>query len=369
MEGNDVDIFTSPECSMCHVARCCDAEGTTLDECASEVGIDPQTILGSTEEGTYTNMTGLFTDDLATVFDEVIEDLMDNLTSVLDEFIGNISMPMFCPSGTCAVDGFCECFTGDFTQCTEQVLSKSCTSDAFFECGPEDWDNFCSTECDGVVESLGDVVNIALCSVCAISKCCKDHGSDDCVLGNAPLLANYTTGFLPDSGLASVSSTSEDPTTPSPSSTESVSGTESETEADTEAEDSNEGAGGSSEGSGSGEAAEQSVLEETQPANAESTASDTEAEADSVEVIPQFFCASNWDELETSCATAQNCTSEPCPPGIFCFQFNCDDAMAEEPPSELISAAREQDNSSSRALQMRMTVSFATALSYLYLMV
>ena len=50
---------------------------------------------------------------------------------------------------------------------------------------------------------------------------------------------------------------------------------------------------------------------------------------------PKLFCASSMDKLETSCATAQSCNSGPCPSGTFCFPFDCNVALVEEPASEL----------------------------------
>ena len=42
------------------------------------------------------------------------------------------------------------------------------------------------------------------------------------------------------------------------------------------------------------------------------------------ETEQQLFCASSMTELDTaSCATAQSCISGPCPKGMFCFPYTC----------------------------------------------
>jgi hypothetical protein len=59
---------------------------------------------------------------------------------------------------------------------------------------------------------------------------------------------------------------------------------------------------------------------------------------------PQLFCASSMDELEASCATALSCNSGPCPSGTFCFPFDCNVALVEEPA---VSISTEQPATSS----------------------
>ncbi|KAL7489236.1 hypothetical protein ACHAW6_014814 [Cyclotella cf. meneghiniana] len=39
---------------------------------------------------------------------------------------------------------------------------------------------------------------------------------------------------------------------------------------------------------------------------------------------PQLFCAFEFSDLEITCSTtAQRCGSDPCPPGMFCFPYDC----------------------------------------------
>lgn len=39
---------------------------------------------------------------------------------------------------------------------------------------------------------------------------------------------------------------------------------------------------------------------------------------------PQLFCAFEFSDLEMTCSTtAQRCGSDPCPPGMFCFPYDC----------------------------------------------
>jgi len=38
----------------------------------------------------------------------------------------------------------------------------------------------------------------------------------------------------------------------------------------------------------------------------------------------QLLCAASVDELKLSCATAHDCSTGPCPSGMFCFPFSCD---------------------------------------------
>jgi hypothetical protein len=135
-----------------------------------EAGIDPQAIM--------MNLT-----DIGEILGDFVNEIIENVTGVLDELIGNVSIPEFCPTGQCPVDGFCECFQGDFMECNEQVMRDACEQDAFFgECGPENFQDFCSNECNGEVESMQDMVNMALCSMCTIATCCHEQRSpDECI--------------------------------------------------------------------------------------------------------------------------------------------------------------------------------------------
>jgi hypothetical protein len=115
--------------------------------------------------------------------DNFVNEFIENMTGILDELISNITIPEFCPTDSCPVDGFCECVSGDFMQCNEQVYIDACETDAFFgECGPENFQDFCSSECGGDVESMQDMVNMYLCSMCDIASCCHEKGSaDECL--------------------------------------------------------------------------------------------------------------------------------------------------------------------------------------------
>jgi hypothetical protein len=44
--------------------------------------------------------------------------------------------------------------------------------------------------------------------------------------------------------------------------------------------------------------------------------------------VQQLFCAASQAELEASCATAESCISNPCPPKKFCFPFTCTEAIS-----------------------------------------
>ena len=48
-------------------------------------------------------------------------------------------------------------------------------------------------------------------------------------------------------------------------------------------------------------------------------------------ITQQLFCASSMEELKASCATAQDCSSGPCPKGTLCFPFTCESAVEEKP--------------------------------------
>jgi hypothetical protein len=54
------------------------------------------------------------------------------------------------------------------------------------------------------------------------------------------------------------------------------------------------------------------------------TCNDSAPELTDNEPSQQLYCATTMTDLETSCSTAQECNSGPCPTGLFCFPFNCD---------------------------------------------
>lgn len=178
----ETESYSSANCAMCQVARCCEAEGSTMTTCAMEAGIDPQAIM---------NLT-----DIGNTLEDFVDEVLNNLTGVIDDWIGNITVPEFCPSGSCPVDGFCECFQGDFMQCTEQVQREACEANAYFgECGPADFETFCSTECDGKMESMQDVIDVTYCSLCTIATCCQEKVSaDECLFGGASEFVTDTSG-------------------------------------------------------------------------------------------------------------------------------------------------------------------------------
>lgn len=178
---SETESYESANCMMCQVARCCESEGSTMTQCAMEVGMDPQAVF---------NLT-----DIGEVLGDFVNDVMENITEMVDAFISNITLPEFCPSGSCPVDGFCECFQGDFIQCKEQVMRDACTNNALFgECGPVDFEEFCTNECNGSVESIQDMVNMAMCSMCSIAACCEEQGSPEtCIFGNTSLYNGNTT--------------------------------------------------------------------------------------------------------------------------------------------------------------------------------
>jgi hypothetical protein len=169
---SETESYESANCMMCQVARCCESEGSTMTQCAMEVGMGPQAI---------SNLT-----DMGEVVSDFVNDVMENITEMVDAFISNITLPEFCPNGSCPIDGFCECFQGDFIQCNEQVMRDACTNNALFgECGPADLKEFCTNECNGSMESIQDMVNMAMCSMCSIAACCEEQGSPEtCIFGS-----------------------------------------------------------------------------------------------------------------------------------------------------------------------------------------
>ena len=184
-EASDDDLVSAALCTVCNIATCCSVGGTPED-----------CVFGSLP---------LPTDDFVV---SIIEggDVADLLPNLVGELLGNTSIPQFCPAGTCDVDGFCECFTGDLTQCSENVLREACSRSAFFNCGPEGFEDFCSTNCIG--QEGDDLANTVLCTVCNVATCCSEGGApQDCVYGSLDDLV----GILPLAG-ESVSSSATYPT-------------------------------------------------------------------------------------------------------------------------------------------------------------
>ena len=90
---------------------------------------------------------------------------------------------------------------------------------------------------------------------------------------------------------------------------------------------------------------------------AEPTSSPTSATTESISTSPptpssknepepvtqQLLCASGMNELKSSCSTASDCSSGPCPSGQFCFPFDCDSGMVDEKPPSTSNQAQTEN--------------------------
>lgn len=124
-------------------------------------------------------------------FQDMIEEIVDGFEEVLDQFgdsnsnmlsdmfssiFDSSSIPAFCAVESCAdpPTGFCECFSGDLAQCSTEVISEACTTNAFSTCAPEGFTEFCSNECD---QSNGSDI-LPMCAMCNVVTCCSKDNSE-----------------------------------------------------------------------------------------------------------------------------------------------------------------------------------------------
>ncbi len=118
---------------------------------------------------------------------EIIENVMDGLEGVMDQFgdflpdimqgmFDSNALPAFCADAdTCdAPEGFCECFSGDLDKCNKEVIAQACTSDSFSKCAPQDYTDFCANECSD--SSGSDVLH--MCAMCNIVTCCGKENAE-----------------------------------------------------------------------------------------------------------------------------------------------------------------------------------------------
>lgn len=68
------------------------------------------------------------------------------------------------------------------------------------------------------------------------------------------------------------------------------------------------------------------------------TCSISSSDLDQNESTQQLYCAASVEELETSCFAAHECNSGPCPSGTFCFPFECDKPLDGPRPITLPTA-------------------------------
>lgn len=183
------------------------------------------------------NFSGWVNDN--STFGDFVSDAIENLTGILDELISNITIPEFCPTVSCSVDGFCDCFSGDFMQCNEQVYRDACEADAFFgECGPENFQDFCSNECSGDIDSMQDMVNMYLCSMCTVASCCHEKGSADECIFSGPLefnsssteIATNTSGLYEGTEMEELEEVSTEEVSDEETSTDTTSGSDEVTD-------------------------------------------------------------------------------------------------------------------------------------------
>ena len=162
----------------------------------------------------------------------------DALSGIVEEVVGDISIPEFCPGGedSCLVDGFCDVFSATTPNfgLTSLDYEAVCSSDALYVCGPEDFEEMCATRCSSTIASvteaedsseppieLGGSVAVAeermglldlpICHLCNIAKCCKTtkanesgNGFETCALGS--IVSVETTGSNQSSGAAAENS-------------------------------------------------------------------------------------------------------------------------------------------------------------------
>mmetsp|Transcript_19799 Transcript_19799/g.29594 ORF Transcript_19799/g.29594 Transcript_19799/m.29594 type:complete len:675 (-) Transcript_19799:86-2110(-) len=122
-------------------------------------------------------------------FQDMIEEIVDGFEEVLDQFgdsnmlsdmfssiFDSSSIPAFCAVESCSdpPTGFCECFSGDLAQCSTEVISEACTTNAFSTCAPEGFTEFCSNECD---QSNGSDI-LHMCAMCNVVTCCSKDNSE-----------------------------------------------------------------------------------------------------------------------------------------------------------------------------------------------
>eukprot|EP00569_Conticribra_weissflogii_P013624 CAMPEP_0171416172 /NCGR_PEP_ID=MMETSP0880-20121228/39959_1 /TAXON_ID=67004 /ORGANISM="Thalassiosira weissflogii, Strain CCMP1336" /LENGTH=662 /DNA_ID=CAMNT_0011934411 /DNA_START=211 /DNA_END=2199 /DNA_ORIENTATION=+ len=198
-DGNG-DVRNATFCALCDIATCCNDGTSTIEDCAKAiVPIDDDFSLGGIDSFFDDDFTsGVFSGagfDNATDLFPMITDLIENPASVL---------PEFCPDGTCPVTGFCECLNGDMGQCSLELLHEVCSQSAFFTCGPEGFEDMCTTECSGEVD--GDVLNAAFCALCDIAICCNDGTSpiEDCAKAAIPF--DLVSDFIPQGDIGDIAS-------------------------------------------------------------------------------------------------------------------------------------------------------------------
>lgn len=191
-------------CSLCDIATCCEDNGnsTSFEGCVLEA--TPQSVT-----------------DVFNQLPSVLEDLQD----FVEEVVGDLSIPEFCPevdgAAQCEVEGFCGIFNGDFTNFD---MEDTCNNNAFFKCGPEDLEGKCTEQCgtgtdaDTAIMAESRLASNLLfdapfCSLCSVARCCRDKAEgasflDACALDTLP--EQFTTAHTSTSGQDVVEAPSSD---------------------------------------------------------------------------------------------------------------------------------------------------------------
>lgn len=140
------------------------------------------------------------------VVEDLLQNVTDELASIIEEVVNDISIPGFCQevdgSFPCPIEGFCELFSTDTSNydITSVDYEAVCSEDAFFFCGPEGFEEMCSKRCgngaavDAVVlaeERIGPL-DTPICSLCSIAMCCRVDGKSfgECVMATIGIEIN-----------------------------------------------------------------------------------------------------------------------------------------------------------------------------------
>mmetsp|Transcript_16039 Transcript_16039/g.26114 ORF Transcript_16039/g.26114 Transcript_16039/m.26114 type:complete len:420 (+) Transcript_16039:1093-2352(+) len=157
-------------CSLCNIAECCSKNGTaSFEDCA----------------------LGAISQEISDAVENIIN--FDQLSTFIEEVVGDASIPEFCPEVdgaiACPVEGFCDIFSGESTNFDLASVNyeEACSDNALFLCGPQGFEDMCNNKCD---PGSDDFLNAAFCSLCSIATCCKDKGNvtsfGDCALDSLP---------------------------------------------------------------------------------------------------------------------------------------------------------------------------------------
>jgi len=250
-------------CEMCTFLKCCsgDHDGNTrFGACKAYYpkpmqDWEPDNYQSGPLNWNYT------TDQVFEDLEDVLEDLSnafagieDALSVIVEEVVGDISIPEFCPGGedSCSVKGFCDVFSATTPNFDLPSIDYDavCSSDAFYICGPEDFEEMCDKRCSSAIASvtetegssapvieLGGPVAVAeermglldlpICHLCNIAKCCNttedkesENGFKECALYS--IASVETTGsnqpvieFESSQGTGSSTTVSEEDVLPS----------------------------------------------------------------------------------------------------------------------------------------------------------